>query len=155
MSMTVCSDRCVPVRKFLNDASLGQCVPWMMRPLDDASLWRCLQTPDRIQALGNHASAKIKSLLWLPRVPCGPTRVTQASLIYSDTAAFGGHRLLQSWPTLYQHYIIPSLPVRDSSCGDTLSKRHIVQELSFVDWTLHFVAVCPESLSSIYRVQIK
>jgi hypothetical protein len=33
-------ERCVHERKFLNDASLAWCIPWIMRPLDDASLGR-------------------------------------------------------------------------------------------------------------------
>jgi hypothetical protein len=32
------SDRCVPEQKVSDVPSLGQCVPWTMRPLDDASL---------------------------------------------------------------------------------------------------------------------
>jgi hypothetical protein len=34
--------RCFPGRKFFDYASLGRCVPWTMRPLDDSSLGRCV-----------------------------------------------------------------------------------------------------------------
>jgi hypothetical protein len=35
-------DRCVPERKFSDVPYLGRCVPWLMRPLVDASLGRCV-----------------------------------------------------------------------------------------------------------------
>jgi hypothetical protein len=42
MQLQCVPGRCVPGRKFFDDASLGRCVPWTMHPLDDAFLGRCI-----------------------------------------------------------------------------------------------------------------
>ncbi len=38
----MCPRLMCPERKVLDVPSLGECVPWTMRPLDDTSLGRCI-----------------------------------------------------------------------------------------------------------------
>ncbi len=45
-------DRCVPERKVSEIPSIGQCIPWKMGPLNDASLRR--RIPDRRIVQGTH-----------------------------------------------------------------------------------------------------